>query len=83
MTENEEILRLVCETEEEIREFAFGSDHCVFCKSTKNGETTGWNYVGNWKNFSRLEKIAFEKYLENWIVAWNGKYKPKGWKGND
>jgi hypothetical protein len=83
MIDNEEILRLVYESKEETREIAFGSDNFVFGKVTVNGETSGWKLIGRWESLDRLEKIAFEKYQDNWTVAWNGKFKPKGWCGNE
>lgn len=83
MYENEEILRLVYESGEECRELAFGSDNLVYAKIVLNGETTGWKFIGRWENFNRLEQIAFEKYNEGWIVAWNGKFKPEKWSADE
>lgn len=78
--EHEEILRLVFESETESREIAFGSDNKVFIKTTENGLTEGWKQAGRWESFDKLEMRAFECYNSGWIVAWNEKYKPKGWK---
>jgi hypothetical protein len=76
----EEMLRLTKITRNETRELAFGSDNQVFCKSTTPEGTTGWRYVGSWNSFERLTIIAMKCFEDNWIVAWNEKFKPEWWR---